>query len=60
MGAFDINRTVVLGTSPDHDTTVVVGTYRSQAAVDRAVRTLERKGFVTEVCEVHATSDIGN
>jgi hypothetical protein len=56
--AYDINRTVVIGTAPDNDTSVVVGPYRSQAAVDRAVRNLERKGYNPEVCELRRLSEV--
>jgi hypothetical protein len=60
MGARDIDRTVVIGTHPDHDVSVVTGVYVTQAAVNRAVANLERKGWVTEVCPLRDLHEIGS
>jgi hypothetical protein len=50
---------VALGTAPTHETTVVVGPFRSLDKAGAAADTLTERGFVSELAECLSVADVG-
>lgn len=49
---------VVIGTSPAHDVSVVVGPFRSPDRAEQASQDLTAKGYNTETCPLVGGADI--
>jgi hypothetical protein len=51
-------RLVVIGTSPDHDTSIVVGPYIKEHTANRAATRLVKSGWNAEVVQLQTVSEV--